>query len=419
MPDLLITGARELATCRGPAPRLGEAFNDAGVIADGAVAIRDGQVVAVGPTPEVLAQFPPTARTKVVDATGCLVTPGLVDSHTHLVFAGSRAADFRARIEGERAGTKQMSGGINTTMRATREAGLDQLVALGEKRLATMLQLGTTSCEVKSGYGPDRESELKILEAYRQLSERQPVELFPTFMGAHAIPPGMTAESQTELVIAMLPEAAPLAQFCDVFCEEGFFSVEQSRRILEAAKQFGLRPRIHADELADTGSAALAAEVGALSADHLLLANEDGLRKMAEAGVVAVLLPGTPFFLRLKERAPVALMRRLGVAIALATDFNPGSCYSESLPLMMTLACLEYQLTPQEVLVASTLHGALALGVADRLGSLEVGKQADVVVWDVASVDELPYHFGVPLAKWVVKRGRVVSGLATPPTCGV
>lgn len=409
MPDLLIIHAAELATADAdhPAPLTGPAFAETRRIPDGALAVKDGRILAVGPTDEVLRQYPPTAKTVVLEASGRLVTPGLVDPHTHLVFAGDRARDFKNRILGAR-GEQQMSGGIATTVAATRAASFDELVILAKQRLERMLAHGTTTIEAKSGYGLDLESERKILEVYRHLASRQPVTILPTFLGAHAIPAGMTAEQQTEAVIAMLPEIAELAVFCDVFCDEGYFTVEQTRRILTAAREHGLRPRLHADELADLGAAKLAAELGALSADHLLRVNDESLMAMAEAGTVAILLPGTPFYLNLGKVAPAARMRELGVPIALATDFNPGSSYSESLPLMMTLACLHNHLTPAECLTAATHNAAASLGIADRVGRLAPGMEADVVIWDAPSLDYLPCHFGVNLAETVIKAGRVV-----------
>jgi imidazolonepropionase len=314
-----------------------------------------------------------------------------------------------ARIAGAR-GEKQMSGGINTTVAATRAASFDELVILTKIRLERMLAHGTTTAEVKSGYGLDLATEMKLLAVYARLAQHQPLTLLPTFLGAHAVPPGMTTESQTEAVLAMLPDVAPLARFCDVFCDEGYFTVDQARRILLAAKELGLQPRLHADELGDVGAAALAAEVGALSADHLLCVSDAGLTAMAAAGVIAILLPGTPFYLNLGRVAPVARMRALGVPIALATDFNPGSSFSESLPLMMTLACLHNHLTPGECLTATTHNAAAALGIADTVGRLAPGLQADIVIWDAPSLDYLPSHFGVNLAETVIKAGRIVVG---------
>ena len=409
--ELLIIHAAELVTpaADSAAPVIGTAFGQPYRIADGAVAVVDGRIVAVGDTEAVLRQYPPAADTIVLEASERLVTPGLVDPHTHAAFAGDRSRDFVARIAGAR-GETQMSGGINTTVAATRAASFDELATLTKERLARMLAHGTTTAEVKSGYGLDAVTERKILEVYAHLAVRQPVTLLPTFLGAHAVPPGMTTESQTEAVIAMLPGLAGLARFCDVFCDEGYFSVDQARRILLTAKALGLQPRLHADELGDVGAAALAAEVGALSADHLLCVSDAGLQAMAAAGVVAIILPGTPFYLNLGKVAPVGRMRELGVPIALSTDFNPGSSFSESLPLMMTLACLHNHMTPGECLTAATHNAAASLGIADRVGRLAPGLAADIVIWDAPSLDYLPSHFGVNLAETVIKGGRIVVG---------
>ncbi|MBC7545695.1 MAG: imidazolonepropionase [Candidatus Sericytochromatia bacterium] len=409
--DLLIIHAAELVTpsADSPRPLVGEAFGHPHRIADGAVAVSGGHIVAVGPTDAVMQACPPTAETVVLEASGRLVTPGLVDSHTHAAFAGDRSRDFVARIHGAR-GDKQMSGGINTTVAATRAAGFDELVTLTGERLARMLAHGTTTAEVKSGYGLDLANERKILQVYAYLAAHQPLTLLPTFLGAHAVPPGFTLETQTEAVLAMLPEVAPLARFVDVFCDEGYFTLDQTRRILQAAQALGLRARIHADELGDVGAAALAAEMGALSADHLLCVSDAGMQAMAAAGVVAIILPGTPFYLNLGRVAPVGRMRELGVPIALSTDFNPGSSFSESLPLMMTLACLHNHMTPGECLTATTHNAAASLGIADQVGRLAPGMQADIVIWDAPSLDYLPSHFGVNLVETVIKSGRIVVG---------
>jgi imidazolonepropionase len=407
--DLLIIHAAELVTpvAAGPAPLVGSAFGEPRRLRDGAVAIRQGRIVAVGETETVVREHPPAANTVVLEASERLVTPGLIDPHTHACFAGDRSRDFLGRIHGAR-GDKQMSGGINTTVAATRAASFDELVILTQERFERMLAHGTTTAEVKSGYGLDLETERKILQVYAHLAERQPLSLLPTFLGAHAVPPGFTLDSQTEAVIAMLPELAPLARFCDVFCDEGYFTIDQTRRIGLAAKAQGLQVRLHADELADVGAAELAAELGALSADHLLCVSEGGLKAMAAAGTVAIVLPGTPFYLNLGRVAPVAAMRELGVPIALSTDFNPGSSYSESLTLMMTLACLHNHMTPAECLTAATHNAAASLGISDSVGRLAPGLAADLVIWSAPSLEYLPSHFGVNLAETVIKSGRIL-----------
>jgi imidazolonepropionase len=354
------------------------------------------------------------AFSKLIDAYGKTVMPGYVDSHTHLVFAGSRENEFAMRIQGksyqEIAGA---GGGINATVTATRKASKQELKFLARKSLSRMLALGTTTVEAKSGYGLDLETELKMLEVIRELNEEGPTTVIPTFMGAHDIPPEFrqSPEAYVDLVVTrMIPDVAQrkLARFCDVFCETGVFSVEQSERILRAAQSAGLEPRVHADELSDLGGAAMAARIKARTADHLLHANDDGIRQMAGAGVIAVLLPGTAYFLHLGRYARARDMIATGVPLALATDFNPGSCMTESMPLILNMACTQMRMLPAEAITAATINAAWAIGEEDRVGSLEVGKQADVLILDAPGHDHLCYHFGVNLVETVVKNGKVV-----------
>lgn len=412
--DTLIVNIAELATLAGPneRPRRGRDLGELGLVRDAAVAIANGQVVAAGPMAAVAAVATEGPDTRVIDARGCAVTPGLVDPHTHLVFGGSREAEFVQRLQGHSyAEILAAGGGIHNTVTATRAATLDELVASGRKHLKAMLAGGTTTLEAKSGYGLDTGTEIKQLEAIARLAAEGPQEIVATFMGAHAVPRGLDGDAYTALVIdEMLPEVARrgLAHYCDVFCEKGVFTPEQTARIGRAARALGLGVRIHADELSDLGGGALAVELGAASADHLLMTGEASVRALAESNTVAVMLPGTPFFLGMPERAPARRMVEAGVAIAIGTDFNPGSCFSESMPMMMTLACLHLGLTPAEALAASTINAAHALEMGDRVGSLEPGKQADLVVWDVPNHAHLAYHFGVPLARHVIKRGNLV-----------
>jgi imidazolonepropionase len=304
-------------------------------------------------------------------------------------------------------------GGIYASVRMTRGATRDQLVQTTERHLWTMLAHGTTTVEAKSGYGLDLDTEIRQLEALQEVSTRQPVEIVPTYLGAHAVSPDQEADAYVQWICEeAIPEVARqrLARFCDVFCEKGVFTPEQSERILRAGLRHGLGAKLHADELADTGGAALAARVGATSADHLHCANEAGLAAMAKVGVIATLLPGTAIFLGLGHHAPARRMVELGVPIAVATDFNPGSCYCESLPLMLSFACTQLRLTPAEALVAATINAAYAVGMGARIGSLEVGKQADIVLWNADDYRLIPYHMGINLAKTVIKRGRIVAG---------
>ncbi|MBC7092996.1 imidazolonepropionase, partial [Candidatus Bipolaricaulota bacterium] len=350
-----------------------------------------------------------------LDVEGRTVTPGLVDPHTHAVFAGSRLPEFLARARGER----YTGEGILTTVAAVREASELELAQLARPRLLRMLALGTTTVEVKSGYGLSTEDELKMLRAVRRLGEELSLTLVPTFMGAHAFPPDMPREAYLQgLIEDMIPRVAAqgLAQFCDVFCDRGFYTVDEARAILSAARAAGLGLKVHADELAPVGAAELAGELAAVSADHLLHVSPAGIRALARAGTVAVLLPATAFVLD-EPYPPARDLLAAGVPVALGTDFNPGSCPVASMPLVMALSVLRLGMSPEETLAAATLNAAAALGLADRVGSLEVGKHGDLVVWDVDTFAEIPYWIGHHLVHAVVQRGRQVwQGFASWPT---
>jgi imidazolonepropionase len=413
--DLLIVHAGELATlARGGTPRTGPALSDPDVIGDGAVAVAASRITAVGPTDTIRRQVAVTPATRIVDASGRLVTPGLVDAHTHLLFAGHRAHEFELRVRG--AGYAEIlaaGGGILTTVRATRDASEDDLVEIGKARLDRMLAHGTTTAEAKSGYGLTPADELKILRAVARLDRAHPVDLVPTFLGAHAVPAEHRADPEAyirEVCEVMLPAVARerLAVFCDVFCEHGVFSVEQAQRILTAAAGLGLGLKIHADQLSASGGARLAADLGALSADHLEHAPDDALRAMASRGVTAGLLPGATFFLFQPRYADARTMIALGIPVALATDFNPGSSPTLSMQMAIALACVAMKLRPAEALSAATINAAHAIGRAGEVGSLEPGKRADLVVWGIGSVAELPLHFGTNMADIVIKSGRIV-----------
>jgi imidazolonepropionase len=406
--DFLLTGAGELVTLD---PALGE--GPLGVIRGGALAARSGRIAWVGTESEVRRAVPSVAGGAHVEARGRVVLPGFVDSHTHLVFAGSREHEFARRIAG--ASYQEIAaagGGILATVAATRRATVDELVALARSRLDLVLRHGTTTVEVKSGYGLTTADELKMLEAIRALAATHPVEVHATFCGAHELPPEFKGrpDRYVDLVVEeMLPAVADrrLAEYCDVFCEEGVFSVPQARRILQAAARRGLRAKFHADEFATTGGAELAAEVGALSADHLLRARVEGIRAMKAAGVTATLLPGTALFLGLPY-APARAFLETGVRVALATDFNPGSSYTPNLQLMVTLACTQMRMTVEEAIEAATLGGAWAMGLQGEVGSLTPGKACDLLVLDIPNYYHLPYLYGVNHVERVVKRGRVV-----------
>ncbi len=433
LPGLLVHGAAEVVTMAGGL-RAGSDQADVGAIraappsgVDGpAIAAWDGRIVAVGRLEEVEhaleARGMPLGRFVRYDAAGGTVTPGLVDPHTHLLFAGSRERELVLRQRG--AGYLEIlaaGGGILSTVAATRAASRDDLLAHGRRWLDRMLAHGTTTAEVKSGYGLDVETELRLLDVARALGREGPVDLVPTFLGAHAVPPEWRDRPDpTEAYVAhvvdeQLPAVAAqgVARFCDVFCEAGVFDVDQSRRILEAGARHGLVPRLHADELRPSGGAELAAELGAASADHLATPSDAGIDALAAAAegtrpVVATLLPATTWFLMSQHRAPARRMIERGIPVALGTDFNPGTSPTPSLPLVMTVACLSLGLTPAEALAAVTINAAAALGLADEVGSLEVGKAADLVVWSVATAEQIPYWPGADLVRTVVKRGRVV-----------
>ena len=409
--DLIVTNIAELVTCE---PALGE--GPLGVIRSAALAAAGGRIVWVGPAAKLDDQVtvPPfPVRVDTVDARGAVALPGFVDSHTHLIFAGSREAEYAMRARGA---TYQeiatAGGGIHSTVRATRAASLDELVNLALPRLRTLLSHGTTTAEVKSGYGLTTADELKMLEAARRLGELQPVETHATFCGAHEVPPeyrGRT-DAYVDLVVnEMLPAVAEkkLARYVDVFCEDGVFSVAQARRVLEAGARSGLRAKFHADEFVTLGGAELAAEVRALSADHLLKARPEGVARMKAAGVTAALLPGTAFFLGLPY-APARAFLETGVRVALASDFNPGSSMGPNLQLVMTMAVSQMKMSPEEALLGVTLHGACAMGLEPEVGSLAPGKQCDLLLAEVPNWRWLSYHYGVNHVSRVLKRGQLV-----------
>jgi imidazolonepropionase len=394
----------------GERQKRGTAMRDIALIANGSIVMRDGHIAWVGPAGELPAV---PADATVLDARGKTVVPGFVDSHTHLVFAGSREDEFEQRLSGlTYQEISARGGGINATVRRVRTASREELKGLARRRLQRMLAFGVTAVEVKSGYGLSPADERKCLEVIADLNAEGLWELVPTFLGAHAVPPEYRDDRDAYvrlLVEDMLPEVARcrLAEFCDVFCETGVFSLEESERILTRARDLGFRLKLHADELTPLGGAEQAARLGAVSADHLLCITDAGIDALAASDTVATLLPGTAFFLGV----PYAPARRLldrGLTVALASDCNPGTCPTENLPLVGTMACTQMRLTPAEALCALTLNAAAAVSRSDRLGSIEVGKQADLVIVDVPDYRQLFYHFGGNHVWRVVKRGRVV-----------
>jgi len=416
MSRLLVKNAAQLLTCAGggAGPVMSGHSDALDVVEGGAVFCEDGLIKAVGTTKEVLASIDIDDDAVIIDASGKVVMPGFVDPHTHLVFAGSREDELVMKIKGATyLEILAKGGGILRTVRATREAGMERLLAESRARLDRMLAYGTTTAEAKSGYGLDTETELKMLRAIRELDASHPVDLVPTFLGAHALPPEYKDDrgAYVDLVAGVMMDrvaAEGLAEFCDVFCEKGVFTVEETRKILSSAKQKGIATKLHVDEVENLGGAALAAELGALTAEHLVRTREDEMEKMAEAGVIACLLPGTPFVLMNGHYSPARKFIEKGVAVALATDLNP-NCWTESMQMVMTLACLNMKMSPEEAIIAATRNAAYAIARGDSIGTLEVGKKADVLVMDAPNYMHLPYRFGTNLAEMVVKSGSVVS----------
>ena len=415
--DLLIHSAKQV--CIVPAmegkPQRGNSLGSLGLIDNGAVAVRGGKIVAVGESQTVRAAHTPVEE---IDATGCVVIPGFVDPHTHLVWAGDRAAEFEMRI----AGATYMEimaagGGINNTVQRTRAASVDDLIAETHPRLDRMLALGTTTVEIKTGYGLDTATEIKQLEAIYKLNASHPMDIIATFLGAHAVPPeyaGRTDAYVDMLISEMIPAIAAFAKaqgqpppFLDVFCEEGVFDVDQTRRIFEAGQQHGMALKLHADEFVGLGGTKLAAEMGAVSVDHLVQTPKADIRALGQHDTVAVSLPATPFGLGHCEYTPARQILDAGGGLALATDCNPGTAWCESMQLVIALACRYLKLTQAQAIAASTINAAFAVGCGDQFGSLEVGKQADLLVLNIPDYKHLGYRFGDNLVKVVVKAGQV------------
>lgn len=427
---LLLEGAAELVTVAGGSggPKLGRDMQDIGVVQDGAVAAgADGRILAVGTTESVRTDVVVDEETVVVDVSGKTVLPGFVDAHTHVVHGGAREFELGMRLAGRTyIDILNEGGGILNTVQQTRDASVDELVAQAGVRLRRMLETGTTTVESKSGYGLTTHGELTQLEANARLAQTQPVRIVSTFMGAHAFPIEYKDDTErfVELVVdEMIPAVAEwnarpeagsdglwglVAEFNDVFCEQGVFTVDQSRRILAAGRQAGMEPKIHAEEIVNFGGAGLAAELGAVSADHLVYASERDIGRMAEAGVVAVLLPATTLFLMGDKYAPARAMIDAGVPVALATDCNPGSSPIESMQLVIALACLQLRMLPAEAIAAATMNAAHAIGRGGEIGSLERGKRADIVVLDAPSHEWIAYKPGTNLVERVIVGGDVV-----------
>lgn len=408
MKKLLVKNIGMLATPQGKSARSGAEQGEIQILKDAWVLIEDGLISQVG-----TGAAPEAAGAEVVDAKGRLVTPGLVDAHTHLIFGGWRQNELGMKLHGKTyLEIQNAGGGIQSTTNATRQATEEELAEKAAKALDEMMGFGVTTCEAKSGYGLATDHELKELRVIRDLNERHPMDIVATFMGAHLVPAEYKA-NRAEYIRLVCEEMMPavkeqgIAQFCDVFCEADTFSVEESRQVLEAGLKYGLRPKIHADEIEAIGGSQLAGDLGAISAEHLIVCPPEGIESMAKGGVIACLLPATSFNLG-STFAPARDMVKAGVPVAMATDFNPGSCPCLNLQFVINLGCLKYKLTPEEVLTAVTLNGAAAIDMADKVGSVEVGKQGDLVIWDAPDLDYICYRVGSNLADTVIKRGVIV-----------
>jgi imidazolonepropionase len=411
--SLLITGCRQLLSLRGPVPKRGRALRDAGIIRDGALLVRDDRIAAVGPR-RTVERLREARQARRLDLGGRVVLPGFVDSHTHLVFSISRAEEYEQRIAG---GTYEQiaraGGGILSTVRSLRRTGAEELNQKTRARLQQFAACGTTTIEAKSGYGLEEASELKTLRLLRELHREQPLDLVATFLGAHVVPPEFRRRPQAYvdfLVRRLIPEVAlgGLAEFCDVFCDRGAFTVPQARAILSAARACGMEPRLHAEQLAHTGAARLAVELNAVSADHLEKITAADIRALAASNVTCTLLPGCCFHLGLGGYPPARALVDAGAIVALATDFNPGTSPTLSMPMVLSLACTQMRLSPAEAIAAATINAAYSLRRDDRVGSLAVGKYADLAVFDLADYREIPYYFGVNHCWLTMKRGEIV-----------
>ncbi len=407
--DTLVINAGRLLTLAagGDGPRTGDTMRRVGTIENGAVAIRGGRVLGIGTTDRILRRH--KSFEEIIDAEERLVMPGFVDCHTHAVFAGSREAEMAMRLGGTAyLDILKSGGGIHETVTKTRRAGASTLVQLGMERLSRMAAHGTTTVEIKSGYGLDLPTEKELLNVIRALDERHPVDVAATYLGAHALPAGRDREAFIDEIECTLPDVAPFAEFFDVFCEDGAFTAEEALRLLAAAARAGLGLKVHAGQFNDLGAAGRAAELGAVSCDHLEAVSDEQLAIMAARGTVAVLLPGAPFFLKTGVFPDGRRIIDAGVPVALATDFNPGSCPCFSIQMIIALAVLECGLTAEEALVAATVNGAFALNRGDIVGSLAPGRQADIIILNVETPGQIPYYFGGNLVHRVIKKGEVI-----------
>jgi len=418
--SLLITGASQLLTLRGRGARRGDALSQLGIVPDGAVLVSDGRIAAVGPT-NMVEKLAAARKAEKVEVAGRVVLPGFVDSHTHLVHAASRAEEYELKIQG--ASYEEIAkkgGGILNSVKLLRAATSQQLKRRARAALETFAAYGTTTIEAKSGYGLDVASELKVLSLHKELSAEQPIEIASTFLGAHVVPLEFRGKANGPkeyvklLTDWLIPEVASngLAEFCDVFCDRGAFTRGQSKEVLTAGLKHKLIPRLHAEQLSRTGGTQLAVELEAASCDHLEQINRTDIRALAKSGTVATLLPGCDFHLGLKQYAPARKLIEAGAIVALATDYNPGTSPTMSMPMILSLACTQLRMTPAEAITAATINAAYSLGRHNRIGSLEVGKQADLAVFEVEDYREIPYYFGVNTCWLTLKSGSVIYAAA-------
>ncbi len=413
MSKIIIKNASELVTCKGKSPKHGKDMSDIGLINNGCVVIENDIIVDAGGM-DILKNYD-EREYHIINAQNKAVLPGFIDSHTHLIFGGYRADEFSWRLRGDNyMSIMERGGGITSSVRATRNTSLEEFINLGMSRLNKILDMGVTTVEGKSGYGLDYETEIKQLKAMKQLNEMHPVDIVSTFLGPHSVLPEYKGK-EDEFIDFMIDDVLPkvkeenLAEFADIFCEKNVFTVEQSRRFLTAAKNNGLKLKIHADEMYQLGGTELAVELGCTSADHLLQASDEGIKQLSQSDTVATLLPATAFCLK-EEYARARYMIDSGCAVALATDFNPGSCFTNSIPLVIALAAINMNMTIEEIIAALTINAAASVGLSNITGSIEKGKKADIIILEYPSIHFLPYHAAVNIVETVIKNGKIVKG---------
>lgn len=412
IPDLLLHNCGQLLTIAGATekPKTSQGMNDLGIILNGAVAMKDGIIIDVGTTRKLKKKYDEKVS-HVIDAEGKVVLPGFVDSHTHAVFGGNRSQEFVDRIQGKTyLEILEKGGGILNTVENTRKQKKGELAEASKKYLDTMLLHGTTTVEIKSGYGLDEKNEFKILKVIQYLQQTHSLDIVPTFLGAHVIPPQYKSnpEAYVDFIGTMLPIVKPYATFCDVFCDDGAFDTKQSEKILKTAQSLGFKLKIHTNEFKDIGGVSLAVKLGVVSADHLDNINLRDIVRIKKSNVICVLLPGTPFFLMKDIYAPARKMINHGLPVALATDFNPGTCPCGNMQMIISLACLKLGMTPAEAINAATINGAHAVEMTRWVGSIEIGKQADIIILDIHDYNQLPYYFGINHVHAVIKKGRMI-----------